>query len=112
MEGRLKVDLSELVSSVDEDPLPVEIIKSDKRQRREQPDTMSGDDEPKEDFSTYSDHYLEDSIQSTMRTIRIVGPKLADKGEKLRARMKRLEDEKERRRQKVVFEMGLHYFCH
>ncbi|GKV14503.1 hypothetical protein SLEP1_g25368 [Rubroshorea leprosula] len=101
MEGGLQVDLSELVSSVDEDPLPVEIIKSDKRQRREQPETMNGDEEPKEDFSTFSDHNLEDSIQSTMHTIRIVGSKLSDKGEKLIARIKCLEDEKERRRQKV-----------
>ncbi|GKV22864.1 hypothetical protein SLEP1_g32682 [Rubroshorea leprosula] len=99
MEGGLQIDLSKLVSGVDEDPRPLEIIK---RPRQEQPpppepDAMSGDDEHKEDLSKLSDHELKDTLRRLMSRTEQLVSKLPDNGKKLLARIKRLEEEKERR---------------
>ncbi|KAL4639113.1 hypothetical protein ACB092_03G195000 [Castanea dentata] len=60
--------------------------------------TMGSGDERYEDFEKWSDRMLEEQIERKRRTCETMGPRMPDKGEKLRLTLKRLEDERERRK--------------
>ncbi|KAM3706415.1 hypothetical protein ACJW31_03G150400 [Castanea mollissima] len=60
--------------------------------------TMGSGDERHEDFEKWNDRMLEEQIERKRRTCETMGPRMPDKGEKLRLTLKRLEDERERRK--------------
>lgn len=81
-------DLRKLISHSEEDPQPPP-----------EPNSCSCDDNGyKEDFSHLSDRMLDEEIRKSNGHLKFFGPKMRDKGEKLRVRIKALEEEKERRK--------------
>lgn len=96
---KLEFNTDEILSKIDEDPRPIEIVKGDTQRRQSPPPTaVSCGDESKEDYSKLKDHELLERIQRQKRTLQFVGPKLKDNGEKTRACIKALEEERERRK--------------
>ncbi|KAL0004188.1 hypothetical protein SO802_011749 [Lithocarpus litseifolius] len=78
----------------DDDAPPELIVKSSTTTTA----TMGSGDERHEDFEKWSDRTLEEQIERKRRTCETMGPRMPDKGEKLRLTLKRLEDERERRK--------------
>ncbi|CAL5418949.1 unnamed protein product [Camellia sinensis] len=84
----------------DDEPPPVLVVTAAAR-NQSPPPPMGGDQEElsqRDELFQKSDRELEDAITRLRNSIETIGPKLPDKGEKLRASLKRLEDEKEHRK--------------
>ena len=77
----------------DDDAPPELIVKSSTTTA-----TMGSGDERHEDLEKWSDRMLEEHIERKRRTCETMGPRMPDKGEKLRLTLKRFEDERERRK--------------
>lgn len=60
-------------------------------------------------FQHYSDHELEESIKSKLRTLETTAVKLPDKGEKLRATIDRFQEELARRKLRGPKKVSLFY---
>ncbi|KAA8533139.1 hypothetical protein F0562_033328 [Nyssa sinensis] len=93
----IDLDREKLLPSRDEEP-PVTTSESS---------AMSGEQvqqDGREQLSCLGDKELNDSICRQRRNVETLGPKLPDKGEKLKAHLKSLEEERERRRSHLVEE--------
>ncbi|KAM3754213.1 hypothetical protein ACB098_03G149700 [Castanea mollissima] len=82
----------------DDDAPPELIVKSSTTTTTTTATTMGSGDERHEDFEKWNDRMLEEQIERKRRTCETMGPRMPDKGEKLRLTLKRLEDERERRK--------------
>lgn len=82
----------------DDDAPPELIVKSSTTATATAASTMGSGDERHEDFEKWSDRMLEEQIERKRRTCETMGPRMPDKGEKLRLTLKRFEDERERRK--------------
>uniref|UniRef100_A0A5B6ZMV5 Putative ubiquitin-like-specific protease 1D isoform X2 n=1 Tax=Davidia involucrata TaxID=16924 RepID=A0A5B6ZMV5_DAVIN len=93
----IDLDWEKLLPSRDEEPPPVLVVTTSGRE----PSAMSGEQFQQswmeEELSRMGDKELNDSIFRHRRNVETLGPKLPDKGEKLKATLKCLEDERERR---------------
>lgn len=103
----LVLDWDKLLSSQDEDvPPPVLIVKptmtTETPKESEMGNDQSHSQERDERFELLSDHELKESIRSKRRTLEATGSKLPDKGEKLRAALKLLDEEMEWRKLRRV----------
>ncbi|KAG7979613.1 hypothetical protein I3843_05G139200 [Carya illinoinensis] len=97
----LVLDWEKLLPSHDDDvPPPLLVVKPSGQPPNESPMDSDQSHSQREEggFHLLSDHDLNESIRSKLRTLENMAPKLADKGEKIRATLKRLEDEMERRK--------------
>ncbi|XP_075658267.1 ubiquitin-like-specific protease 1D isoform X5 [Castanea sativa] len=94
----LELDWEKLLpnSSQNDDAPPELIVKSSTTTTTAT--TMGSGDERHEDFEKWGDRMLEEQIERKRRTCETMGPRMPDKGEKLRLTLKRLEDERERRK--------------
>lgn len=74
---------------------------------------MGGRDQqppPRDDISRMTDTQLDDLIARQRRNIATLGPKLPDKGEKLKVTLQRYQDEKERRKNRRLEEVFLLFY--
>ncbi|KAJ7943630.1 ubiquitin-like-specific protease 1D [Quillaja saponaria] len=96
----LNLDWDALIPSQEEEPPVVVIVKPTATTTITEPQTHSDMDTDQQYSQTeaiehFSDHKLEESIRSKRNTLLTTAMNLPDKGEKLRAALKRLEDELE-----------------
>ncbi|KAF5741063.1 ubiquitin-like-specific protease 1D isoform X2 [Tripterygium wilfordii] len=93
----LELDMDALLDRND-DAEPLQLLIVNTREPPPKPSPMAMDHQPKDDFSRVSDRDLEEQIKRQKRNIQTIGKRLRDGGEKLRATIKALEKECERRR--------------
>ncbi|KAF3431287.1 hypothetical protein FNV43_RR26017 [Rhamnella rubrinervis] len=97
-EGKLDIDYDSLLAGKDEEPPSILIVKSNTAETRKD-SAMAADHQHFEmEYIELRDHELDDRIKRHKQNIEGMSHKLPDKGEKLRLRLKQMEDEKERRR--------------
>jgi hypothetical protein len=94
----LELDWDKLLPSQDDDDVPLEVIVKTTHQSAMGSDQRQSD----EDLQGLSTHYIQEQIDRKRRTLETLGPKLADKGDKIRRTIKRLQDELDRREHKKV----------
>lgn len=92
----LELDWDKLLPSQDDDDVPLEVIVKTTHQSAMGSDQRQSD----EDLQGLSTHYIQEQIDRKRRTLETLGPKLADKGDKIRRTIKRLQDELDRREHK------------
>ena len=96
--GKLDIDYDSLLAGKDEEPPTILIVKSNTTETRKD-SAMAADHQHFEmEYIELRDHDLDEKIKRHKQTIEGMSHKLPDKGEKLRLCLKRMEDEKERRR--------------
>ncbi|KAF3431747.1 hypothetical protein FNV43_RR26483 [Rhamnella rubrinervis] len=96
--GKLDIDYDSLLAGKDEEPPSILIVKSNTAETRKD-SAMAADHQHFEmEYIELRDHELDDRIKRHKQNIEGMSHKLPDKGEKLRLRLKQMEDEKERRR--------------
>lgn len=96
----LVLDWEKLLPSHDDGvPPPLLVVIPNSQPPKSSPmDSDQSHSQREEGFDLLSDHDLNESIRSKRRTLETMAPKLHDKGQKIRATLKRLEDEMERRK--------------
>ncbi|OMO52793.1 hypothetical protein COLO4_36969 [Corchorus olitorius] len=99
---KLKLDWNQLLSEKpgDDEPLPpLVVITTEPQQPRRQSDAMGGGDyQDREHLVGMTDRELDENIRRQRQTFENFASKLPDKGEKIRCKIERLEEEKERRK--------------
>uniref|UniRef100_A0A803L0I4 Ubiquitin-like protease family profile domain-containing protein n=1 Tax=Chenopodium quinoa TaxID=63459 RepID=A0A803L0I4_CHEQI len=116
----LKLNFAELFGDDHDEPTPeIEVVATEKRRKNREKERKLVNDDPHpanshggDDFSSMSDIELRSAIERQTKNLALAG-KLPDKGEKLKAKLKCLEEELQRRelRQKEVangFEKPMH----
>ncbi|XP_048322454.1 ubiquitin-like-specific protease 1D [Ziziphus jujuba] len=102
----LDLDWETLLPSQEDDPPAVLIVKSNNNQNINtlKDSSMAAADSRNSDseYSELRDHELDDRIVRQKKNIEGMGPRLPDKGEKLRLSLKRMEEERERRKLRRV----------
>ncbi|KAJ9169576.1 hypothetical protein P3X46_017751 [Hevea brasiliensis] len=92
----LDLDWDVILDSKDDEQQQILIVKGPTQLPK--PSPMSTDHSPREDCASMTDRELEDGIKRQKLNIANLSPILPDKGEKLRALLKTLEDEYQRRK--------------
>ncbi|OMO78205.1 Peptidase C48, SUMO/Sentrin/Ubl1 [Corchorus capsularis] len=99
---KLKLDWNQLLSKKpgDDEPLPpLVVITTEPQQPGRQSDAMGGGDyQDREHLVGMTDRELDENIRRQRQTFENVASRLPDKGEKIRCKIERLEEEKERRK--------------
>ena len=99
----LELDWETLLPSQEDEPPPVLVVEEEASTIGEQQHQQT----QRDDVEYKTDHELNEMITRQSNMLETLGPKLPDKGAKLRANLQRLMDERERRKfcrvEKVCF---------
>lgn len=90
----------------DDEPPPILVVTTISGVAGQPQSTMGGGEQVGDELETMPDLRLEESITRGRKNYETLGPKLPDKGQKLLASIRRLEEENERRKRRRLVKVG------